>query len=72
MGSKFLLIIGLSKVLTIEDYGVFSLIVTSLTFLVFFLGIDFYNFSHREIIDNNDDKVKHMVNQFWFHLFCFF
>lgn len=71
MGSKFLLIIGLSKVLTTEDYGVFSLIITTLTFLMFFLGLDFYNFSHREIIEKDHSKIQFLVNQFWFHLFCY-
>lgn len=71
MGSKFLLIIGLSKVLTTAEYGVLSLIITTLTFLIFFLGLDFYNFSHREIIEKDDRKIQFLVNQFWFHLFCY-
>lgn len=71
MGAKFLLVIGLSKTLTTADYGVFSLIITSLTFLIFFLGLDFYNFSHREIIDNDDTKIQLIVNQFWFHLLAY-
>lgn len=71
MGSKFLLIIGLSKVLTTSDYGVFSLVTTTLTFLIFFLGLDFYNFSHREIIEKNNNKVQLLINQFWFHVFSY-
>ncbi|WP_028870593.1 oligosaccharide flippase family protein [Psychroserpens burtonensis] len=71
MGSKFLLIIALSKSLTTEDYGVLSMVLTTLTFLMFFLGLDFYNFSHREIIENDSLKVKFLVNQFWFHLICY-
>lgn len=72
MGSKFLLVIGLSKELTTSEYGVFSLTITTLTFLIFFIGFDFYNFSHREIIENEDKKVQFLVSQFWFHLFCYF
>jgi len=71
MGSKFLLIIGLSKILTTYEYGVFSLLITTLTFLMFFLGLDFYNFSHREIIDDDTNKIQFLVNQFWFHVFCY-
>ena len=71
MGAKFLLVIGLSKTLSTADYGVFSLIITSLTFLIFFLGMDFYNFSHREIIDNDSSKVQSIVNQFWLHMLCY-
>lgn len=71
MGSKFLLVIALSKSLSTSDYGVLSMILTTLTFLMFFLGLDFYNFSHREIIENDSLKIKFLVNQFWFHLFCY-
>ncbi len=71
MGSKFLLVIGLSKTLTTSEYGVLSLIMTTLTFLIFFLGLDFYNFSHREIIEKNGEKIQFLINQFWFHLSCY-
>jgi len=71
MGAKFLLVIGLSKTLSTSDYGVFSLILTSLTFLIFFLGLDFYNFSHREIIDNDSAKIQIVINQFWLHVLCY-
>lgn len=67
MGSKFLLMIGLSKVLKISDYGEFSLIVTTITFFIFLVGFDFYNFSHREIINNDTKKLQFIFNQFVFH-----
>ncbi|MDY8138680.1 oligosaccharide flippase family protein [Aquimarina sp. 2201CG5-10] len=67
MGAKFLLMIGLSKVLSTSDYGVISLIVTTITFFVFLLGFDFYNYSHRELIENKTNQQSFLLNQFWFH-----
>ncbi|MCK8523326.1 oligosaccharide flippase family protein [Aquimarina sp. D1M17] len=67
MGAKFLLMIGLSKTLSTADYGVISLIVTSITFFIFLLGFDFYNYSHREVIENKENQHAYLLNQFWFH-----
>lgn len=71
MGAKFLLVVGLSKELTPSDYGIFSLILTTLTFLIFIVGFDFYNFSNREIIDNEIKKASLLFNQFCFHSVCY-
>ena len=71
MGAKFLLVIGLSKEFTPSEYGVFSLIITTLTFLIFIVGFDFYNFSHREIVNNNNKEASFLFNQLYFHLACY-
>lgn len=71
MGAKFLLLLGLTKILTIEDYGTLSLIVTTITFLMFVIGLDFYNYSHREVIEKDSLKKKYIVSQFWFHVIAY-
>ena len=72
MGIKFLFLILLSKSLSVAAYGTISLIVTTVTFFIFFLGLDFYNYSHRQIIDSDLNKYQYLVNQFWFHLISYF
>ncbi len=71
MGFKFLLLIYLSKELAVEDYGTISLFITSITFFLFIVGFDFYNYSHREILNNEDEQTTMIVNQLWFHMFCY-
>ena len=71
MGAKFLLLIGLSKTLPTGEYGTLSIIVTTITFLMFIVGLDFYNYSHREVIEKDELKEKYIVSQFWFHLLCY-
>lgn len=71
MGAKFLLLLGVSKILTVEDYGTLSLIVTTITFLMFVIGLDFYNYSHREVIEKDLLKKKYIVSQFWFHAIAY-
>lgn len=57
MGSKFLIIILMSKHLTDFDYGNFGLITTLVTILIYVLGIDFYNYSIRDILKESETKI---------------
>lgn len=57
MGSKFLIIILMSKHLTDFDYGNFGLITTLITILIYVLGIDFYNYSIRDILKESETKI---------------
>lgn len=57
MGAKFLIIILMSKFLTDFDYGNFGLITTLVTILIYVLGIDFYNYSIRDILKESRTKI---------------
>lgn len=71
MGFKFLLLIYLSKELAVDEYGTINLFFTSITFFLFIVGFDFYNYSHREILENEEEQVGMLINQLLFHLFCY-
>ena len=48
--SKFILIIYFAKYFTISDLGIFGLFISAISFAIYFLGFDFYNYNAREII----------------------
>ncbi len=50
MGSKFLIFTLMSKYLEGNVFGDYSLIISIITILIFVLGLDFYNFSIRDIL----------------------
>ncbi|WP_431126935.1 lipopolysaccharide biosynthesis protein [Flagellimonas flava] len=68
MGAKFLFALYVSKFMQVEEYGEYTLMVTSITFLMFLLGLDYYSYTAREILATSGDKkfvfIKH---QFVFH-----
>lgn len=50
IGSKFLVLTLLSKYFSTEIFGNYSLIISFITVSIFVLGLDFYNFSIRNIL----------------------
>lgn len=73
MGIKFMFFsILLPKEMAVSDYGAISLLITTITFFIFIIGFDFYNYAHRDFI--NDDKksiVLKLFNQFLFNFLIF-
>lgn len=63
MGAKFLLVILITKYLTIEELGSYSIFFTTVTLLTFLLGFDFYTYTARELIYYKDKQFSHIVNQ---------
>lgn len=58
---RFLLIFGLGRYYSTEDLGVFGLLSTTITIVIFFLGFDFYAYAHREILAaGKKEQVKHI------------
>ncbi|WP_299833709.1 oligosaccharide flippase family protein [uncultured Tenacibaculum sp.] len=57
IGSKFLIFTLLSKYLTDIEFGNYSLITSIITMMIFILGVDFYNFSIREILTQKDSFI---------------
>lgn len=64
LGIKFLFIAVLSKYLSVGDYGDYLLIVTSITISIFVLGLDFYNFSIRNILKDKQETINKIYNAF--------
>ncbi|WP_159018815.1 lipopolysaccharide biosynthesis protein [Algibacter sp. L3A6] len=72
LGAKFVFALYISKYLEVDVYGEYNLLVTSVTFLLFAIGLDFYSFSAREILAISGEKrfffIKH---QFLFHFIVY-
>lgn len=71
MGSKFLVFTIMSKYFSNEVFGEYSLITTLITILIFALGLDFYNYSIRDIVSTENpiyirNKVATSVVFFFF------
>ena len=50
MVGKFLLILILARMLPPEELGIYGLLVVTMSYALFFMGLDFYTFSTREIL----------------------
>lgn len=70
--SKFFLIIFISKNLGVESLGDYGLFVTTITFSIYLLGFDFYNFNTREILSSFDNRHSILIrDQFVFHCLAY-
>ena len=56
MGSKFVLIIFLARYLSVEDIGLYGLVVATVSFSVILLGGEFYTYSQRELLSVDKNK----------------
>lgn len=72
LASKFILIIFLAKLLSTEDFGVYGIIAATMNFLLYFIGLDFYVYSNRELIKSNKlgrNKIVTAHTQFLFIIY---
>ena len=66
LGSKFLLSIYLVKFLSLEANGEYGIFVATISMLTYVLGLDFYSFNNREILqENSSESGKKIKNQFF-------
>lgn len=68
---KFILFAVLSKTFAPDVYGVYTLITTTITISIFILGLDFYNYSIREILLSRDHKINKLFNTFLLYFFFY-
>ncbi|MFN0728530.1 MATE family efflux transporter [Polaribacter gochangensis] len=61
IGSKFIILTLMSKYFNVNVFGNYGLITSLITILIFALGLDFYNFSIRDILNTN--KAQEVVNK---------
>ncbi|MFX4789973.1 hypothetical protein ABTB87_22095 [Acinetobacter baumannii] len=50
LASKFILIVFLAKFLTVAELGLYGLIAATINFAMYFIGLDFYVYSNRELL----------------------
>lgn len=70
IGSKFLVFTLLSKHFTNIEFGNYSLITSLITIMIFILGLDFYNFSIRDILKTKSVSAitNKIFNSFLFYI----
>ncbi len=67
--SRFLLTFLITKKISLDFQGEYTLLVSTVTILIMFFGFDFYVYSGRLIIKNNKKSVFYLKNMLVF--FCF-
>lgn len=55
MGSRIVLVMLLARYLSPSDLGLFGLVAVTIAYTLYFVGLDFYTFSTREIIASSRD-----------------
>ncbi len=72
LGSKFLLSIYLVKFLSLEANGEYGIFVATISLLTYILGMDFYSFNNREILQNDiEDAGSKIKDQFILFFFIY-
>ncbi len=65
---KFLFFTVLSKVMDADSYGSYTLITTTITVSIFILGLDFYNYSIREVLLFKQQVFQKIFTTFFLYL----
>lgn len=74
IGSKFVIITLMSKYFDVDVFGNYGLITSLITILIFVLGLDFYNFSVRDILKtkNQQEIVNKVFMSFVLYAIVYF
>ncbi len=72
ISGRFLVLIGIGRYLTEGDLGIYGLFYSTIILSLYFIGLDFYTFSTREIIAAEvTDRLLIVRNQIVFHLLSY-
>ena len=71
LGSRFLLTFLITKEISLEFQGEYTLVTTTVALLIIFFGFDFYVYSNRLIIKGNEHKIFYFKNAFVFYAFSY-
>ncbi|MGC1631121.1 MAG: hypothetical protein WA749_03310, partial [Gelidibacter sp.] len=71
IGSRFLLTFLITKFISLEFQGEYTLVVSSVTLLIVFFGFDFYVYTGRLIIKEQDKQLFFFKNMIVFFLFSY-
>lgn len=74
VGSKFLIVTLMSKYFDVYVFGNYGLITSIITIFIFILGLDFYNFSVRDILKTKTKQEisNKIINSFGLYLLVYF
>lgn len=61
LASRFLLILTLAYYLSPLEFGKYGLYLAAASYLVYFLGFDFYNYTSRKIIGQNKQEIEFVI-----------
>lgn len=61
MGSRFVLIFVLAKLLDPEEVGLFGLIMATISFSVLIIGADYYTYTQREMLSRPTDQWSFVI-----------
>lgn len=61
LGTKFVLVIFLAKLLSMEEFGVYGLLTALINFSLYLIGLDFYTYSNRELINAKNSTEKNKI-----------
>ncbi|WP_337049724.1 hypothetical protein [Serratia fonticola] len=68
LASKFVLIVFLARYLSLDELGIYALVVASVSYCLYLLGMDFYTFSSRDILSDKKIHWKEKIkDQFSFY-----
>lgn len=69
---KLFLIVIISKKWSLNEIGSFNLFSTSIILLTFILGLDYYNYSNRKLIEcPKTERINIIFKQFFFYLLTY-
>ena len=73
IGSKFIIITLMSKYFDVDVFGNYGLILSTITLLIFILGLDFYNFSIRDILKSSrlQENVNKVISSILLYIFTY-
>ncbi|MGC3791370.1 oligosaccharide flippase family protein [Priestia aryabhattai] len=72
LGSKFLLIMGMTRLLAPAEVGVYGVLSTTIGLSIYIVGMDFYVFNTREILSSKSENKEFFIrDQFLFHIFSY-
>ncbi len=72
LGGKFLLLILMARKLPLSELGLYGLITATITFAIYFVGMDFYTFNIRDMLAKPQSEWgKLLRDQLAFHLIMY-
>lgn len=72
MAARFILIFYLGKYFSLDELGSYGIFFTTVTLSLFLLGLDFYTFANREVLNmKQEDRLTILRNQLVFYGFTY-
>lgn len=72
LSGRFLLLIFLAKALTLAELGLYGVLVASISYAVYLVGLDFYTYSTRNLIEREFRQIgKYLKSQLLFFILMY-